>query len=303
MVKKCVLLLCTLLAFSFVLLCPVVSLAKSSAVLASRNVSSGSQYATWSLSPSSGSISGWASSLVTRASDLGFSVAGWESIYTGTNGVYVQASYNWDFNADYAIYLNYTINKESETLANVGYNQNIEDRTTVAKYGTRVTWGTSSYFLDVEIISFRSPSTKSQMWYRGDVLFQGDGVYFSLPVFAPLFATTEEQMLELTEGISDKLDQIFDGLFSESPSDRSEVNSMEQEQQSIDKEVNSLLSDMSVGDISFEATVDDEVVSALSPPEGKTISDFLMSIPGFAVIMTTAVSLWVAAVILYGVRG
>lgn len=290
MVKK---IFCICSAALIAVLLPLSVSAAGSLSLADR--SSTSNFFMWSTSKPSNSE--WSDTLVSLASENGFSVAGWET-FGFSNNRSGSVSYTWNTGDSYILSFQYRVLNGTAVLSSYGHSPNLPQGNVVGSYNVVIPIGTYDFSVEVVARTFTNESKQTALYIYTPEGF-GDFDYVGFPIFAPKSASTEQGILDALGEVSEKLDDISDGLFNPTPEQSIANSAIGADIASKRDEADAILSDMSIPNISFVPSN----ISVGNKEEVSTVSNFVSSIPGFATISGTAVACWVAAVILYGKRG
>lgn len=202
-----VLIVCLLLSFA-------VS-ASSSVALGDRSLSSGSTFSWSSGSSPSGQQVEWASQLVSLASESGFDIAGWERWTLNGRIAPSVATYTWLSDDQYILTFQYQVYNGLSLVASYGHSPSMPDGDVLGAYDYTGDFGTYRVTLKVTARLLTTESKTTALYGYADNIFYGDAVIIGLPVFSPVSASTEQDILNALNRVSKQLDELHDFLTSE----------------------------------------------------------------------------------------
>lgn len=246
--------LCLFIFFSF-----TVS-ASTSVALGDRSMSSGSLFSWSSGSSPSGQQVEWASQLVAFASESGFDIAGWERWTLNGRIAPSVATYTWVSDDQYILTFQYQVYNGLSLVASYGHSPSMPEGDVLGAYDYTGDFGTYRVTLKVTARLLTTESKTTALYAYSDNIFSGDAVIIGLPVFSPVSASTEQDILNSLNRVSKQLDELMDYL-SDPPSDFSDyyesmqgvIDSQASMEGAINSVADSLISD-ALGDFNIDAS-------------------------------------------------
>lgn len=292
-------------------LCLFVS-AASSVTFKSRSKQAGGSTLTWS---NGSTYSGgrweiaWADSLISNANSLGFSVQGYEQWHISSDNN-TSVVYEWQTTDEYILTYQYIVSLKGQTLISYGHSPNFPQGEVVGEYSTSYEAGTYTVTLDVRARTLATSSLQTLLTLISGPIALGDSFAMGVPIFCPVSASTEQEILNALDGIADqldglkdsidgtnsRLDDLEDGLFNPPVDQVDEMNSQNAAVSDTRSRVDQALQDASVPEFHYSApdiSLDGEVIES----GFSVVSRITWLLPIFA----TAVGCWITHIILFGI--